>query len=327
MKFFDPHREKILSQLTSVHYEFPSARQLEAAMSYVVTDYITRARIRARIGRGFEARALLVVGSSRVGKTAELDHVREEFDLAKIALPGGRCAKMIKVTLSGYSSWKTLGASTLSELGFETRSYSNQNQNQIWDLVAFHAEAHGVVCIHYDECQHIFRGKSKDVQDILIDCFKSLLKRPSWPLILILSGVEELKDYILREEQLRYLVKTITFDEIDPNSDEDLLELNKLCFAYADRVGVDFTELSNSDFYQRLAFACSNRWGLVINLLFDALVSAALATGPSKLDVHFCRAFTEGQGLNSKASPFSIDEYEKYFDRQAILNNWLNGNQ
>ena len=327
MKFFDPDREKILSQLASCHYEFPRARQLEEAMSYMVTDYITRARIRDSIGKGFEARALLVVGPSRIGKTVELDNVAKEFDLANIVLPDGRYAKIIKVTLSGYSSWKTLGASTLSEMGFETRSYSTQNQNQIWDLVAFHAEAHGVICIHYDECQHIFRGKSKDVQDILIDCFKSLLKRPSWPLMLIFSGVEELKDHILREEQLRYLVKTVTFDEIDPNSDEDLLELNRLCFAYADRVEVDFTELSSSDFYQRLAFACSNRWGLVINLLFDALVSAALEKGPSRLSAHFCAAFTEAQGLNPQISPFSIDEYEKYFDSQAILNKWLEGKQ
>ncbi|GGX39123.1 hypothetical protein GCM10007385_02590 [Tateyamaria omphalii] len=323
MKFVNDERAAILKKLASVHYEFPRTRRLERVFTHIVTDYLTRAGIREQGGKRFEAFALLLIGPSRVGKTADLEQLSREFNSAQIVLPDGRTAKMIKVTLSGLVTWKMLGSSTLTELGFPIQVPQNANQDLIWNLVAKHAQEHGVVCIHYDECQHIFKDKSAEAQNILIDSFKSLLKKPSWPLMLIFSGVKELREFIMREEQLRFLVKTVTYDEIDPSSEEDLLELNRLCFAYADRVEVDFTDLSNSDFFRRLAFACSNRWGLVINLLFDALVEAVSAKEASITSAHFCHAFTETQELSPRISPFSINEYEKYFDREAILSAWL----
>ena len=48
---------------------------------------------------------------------------------------------------------------------------------------------------------------------------------PTRPLMLLFSGMQQLKEFILREEQLRYLVRTVTFNEIDPLCEE---ELNKL---------------------------------------------------------------------------------------------------
>lgn len=323
MKFFDEKKAEILDRLASVHYEFPRSDRLEKVFTEIVTDYLTRSRIREREGRNFEALAMLLVGASRLGKTADLDYLRDEFNSAELKLPDGKAAKMIKVTLSGYVTWKMLGSSTLAALGFPNKVAQNANQDVIWKLVADHARDHGVVCIHYDECQHIFKDKSEEAQNLLIDCFKSVLKQPSWPLMLVFSGVEDLREYIMRQEQLRYLVRTVTYLEVDPNNDEDLLELNKLCFAYADRVEIDFSELSNSDFFRRLAFACSNRWGLVIILLFDALIAAAVSGEKTVKAAHFCKAFTDVQELSRRVSPFSIEEYEKYFDSEAILAAWL----
>ena len=321
MTFVNQAKAKHLKILKDAHYEFPRTHRLNEAVEWAFTDYFVNAEIRQETGKGFEARALLVVGPSRVGKSVEVDQIRYELDRCKLSMPDGRPAKMVKVTLRGISSWKSLGTHTLSELGFNSRSSSNQSQ--IWDLVAFHAQAHGVVCIHYDECQHIFSGKSVDVQDNLIDCFKSLLKQPAWPLMLVFSGVQQLKEFILREEQLRYLVRTVTFNEIDPFCEEDLIELNKLCFAYADRVSVDFSEISNSDFHQRLSYSCADRWGLVIELLIEALTLAKTENQRMIEKRHFCRAFTDRFELKPNHSPFSVEQYEEFFRREAILEMWL----
>lgn len=322
MIFVDPERVKSLRILKDAHYEFPRAEKLREAFRWMFTDYFVNADIRQAKGKDFEARALLVVGSSRVGKTTEIDQVREELSQSQMLMPDGRAAKMIKVSLRGISSWKDLGAHTLIELGFPSKSSSNQTQ--IWELVAFHAQAHGFVCIHYDECQHIFSNKSAEAQDNLIDCFKSILKQPAWPLMLVFSGVQQLQEFILREEQLAYLVRTVTFYDVDPASDEDLVELNRLCFAFADKIGIDFAELSNSDFHQRLAYACANRWGIVIELLFDALLRAKSDNSKMIGAKHFCDAFTVRFELKKRHSPFSIEDYEEFFQSEAILRMWAN---
>ncbi len=96
--------------------------------------------------------------------------------------------------------------------------------------------------------------------------------------MLMLSGVPSLGGYIREEEQLFELLDPISFDPIalgtksDPHKDPDMLELNKLVFAYADHAAVDFEDLADFDFLERLDFACASRWGLVIELLIAALV-------------------------------------------------------
>lgn len=102
-------------------------------------------------------------------------------------------------------------------------------------------------------------------------------------MMLILSGVPELAQHIQKEKateerrQLRFLLRPVYFDLIDLN--RDFAELNGLAYSYADKAGVDFDELSNADFFRRLAFACAYRWGLVIEMLIEAFVACLLAGG------------------------------------------------
>ncbi|MEQ6202268.1 hypothetical protein ABMC88_04360 [Sulfitobacter sp. HNIBRBA2951] len=116
--------------------------------------------------------------------------------------------------------------------------------------------------VHFDECQHIFSGKSASVRKIILDSFKSLLKRTDWPLMLILSGVNELTEYVSEEEQLSYLLWLVIFAEIRPNNTLDIKEIRGLCHLYAGKADVGFPEkLSTPDFMKRLAFCSAIRWG------------------------------------------------------------------
>ena len=157
---------------------------------------------------------------------------------------------------------------------------------------------------------------------MILDSFKSLLKQPEWPLMLILSGVDSLVHHITSEEQLAYLMRPVSFTEIAMHHPDDLAELVSLCHAYADKAGLDFTGLNTRDFYERLTCACADRWGLVIELLIDAFVIALDngATEPGPL--HFCLAFTRRTGLREGFSPFSIDSYEKLFEARKIFEIW-----
>lgn len=318
MSFVDLETAQIIRTLREGHYQFPRTEQLHAAIAEMTTKYYAE----AALTDDFEARATLVVGPSRIGKTSEMDNQRRLFNEADIKMPDGRPAKMVKVMLRGSSSWKELGVLTLRALGYDIEVRGAVNQTLIWNKVMFHAKANGDICIHYYECQHIFIRRSAEIQEQIRGCFKSLLKQPEWPLMLVFSGVDELKQHILAEEQLGNLVKTVTFAEIDPRKASDLSEMNSVCFAYADKVALDFSTLSSADFHRRLAFACSNRWGLVIELVIPSAVIAKKAKSTSIELAHFCQAFTNRFELQSGYSPFSFDDYQQHFDADAVFRLW-----
>ncbi len=317
MSFVDLNAAGAISALKGAHYSFPRATRLQEGMEWMVTDYYAKATLR----RPFEARGLLVTGPSRIGKTTEIRRQLVNLNDGSTKMPDGRPACFVSVVLKGLLSWKDLGIHTLRE-GLGYPALGRLTQREVWDRVVIQARDQGVIGIHYDECQHIFPKTTGEARSMILDSFKSLLKQPEWPLMLILSGVDSLIHHVTSEEQLAYLMRPVSFSEISLFRPEDLSELVSLCHAYADKVNVDFSSLNTRDFYERLACACANRWGLVIELLIDAFVIAldqgAVEAGPQ----HFCLAFTRQTGLRNGYSPFSIDSYEKLFEAQKIFEIW-----
>ena len=290
-------------------------------MEWMITDYAAK----SSNGKPFEAKGPIVTGPSRIGKSGEIGKMLEAVNDGSTVMPDGRPAMIEKVTLDGSLSFKELGRRTLKDgLGYGKKASekisSRANQGDVWDQVFFQAKEQGVVGIHFDECQHIFSGKSPSVRKIVLDSSKSLLKRTDWPLKLILSGVNDLTEYVSEEEQLSYLLRPIVFAEIRPNDTADLKEISDLCHLYAGKAGVVFLEnLWTSDFTKRLAFCSANRWGLLIELVIDALKIAHFNDAAQVDTEHFCRSFTDRAGFAAGHSPVSIEYYEEAFDTDKIL--------
>jgi hypothetical protein len=162
--------------------------------------------------------------------------------------------------------------------------------------VEFQAEGQGVVGIHYDECQHIFSKHNPTANAIILDSFKALLKQINWPIMLILSGFDELADYVAQEEQLNHLLRPIAFGEIAVRKAEDRDELAALCFGFADRANISFVNLHTEDFYRRLAFASVDRWGLAIELIIDAMKIARQANQSEVTIDDFSLAYSHSTG-------------------------------
>jgi len=109
----------------------------------------------------------------------------------------------------------------------------------------------------------------------------------------------------------------VHFDLISlPN---DLEEMNRLAYEFADAVGLCFDPLSNVDFFRRLNHACARRWGLVIELLIEAFTIATLeSTSVCSID-HFVAAFATRFRLPGGFSPFTAPDYEECFDPSKML--------
>ncbi len=317
MSFVNLATARTISALKGAHYTFPRALRLREGMEWIITDYYAKAALR----RPFEARGLLVTGPSRIGKTTEIRRQLDALNDGTTRMPDGRLARFVSVVLKGLLSWKDLGIHTLRE-GLNYPAEGRLTQREVWDRVVTQAREQGVIGIHYDECQHIFPKKTGEARVMILDSFKSLLKQPEWPLMLILSGVDSLVHHITSEEQLAYLLRPVSLSEIALHRQDDLNELASLCHAYADKAGLNFSRLNTRDFYDRLTCACANRWGLVIELLIDAFVIALSEEASEPGPQHFCLAFTRRTGLREDYSPFSIDSYEKLFEPQKIFEIW-----
>jgi len=138
--------------------------------------------------------------------------------------------------------------------------------------------------------------------------------------MLIFSCIDDLIGCVSEEEQLAFLLGPIAFNEIRPDSADDQSEINDLCHLYAGKAGVSFPEeLWTSDFFKRLAFSSLNRWGLLIELVIDALKIAHIVDARHVDNDCFCKAFTDRTKFKPGFSPFVIDQYDDAFNTEKIL--------
>lgn len=318
MEFLNDKRIKVSSALNASLFEMPRREKLNKHFKRIVSDNFG---LRAS-GKPFEAKGLIVTGESRSGKTTEIEDLVNQFNDQKYILFDDVPARIISCKLSGVVSWKDMGLNVLKELGFPFKNF--KTVPEIWMKVAEQVKLQGVIGIHFDECQHVFGKGSKVTNSIILDSFKSLAKQSGWPLILILSGVPDLLKFVVPYEQLNYLMTHVRFDLIDldrkPSKEKGDLEcMNEICFHYADMIDIDFEPLSNRGFMERLCFAGANRWGLVIELVIEALTLCKLDDQSEISLKYFEEAFADKTGIPLGFSPFSDDDYQEAFSKENLV--------
>lgn len=259
---------------------------------------------------------MLVTAPSRTGKTHELQYLLTQFNDARETMPDGKAAQFIRVILAGRMTWKDLGYRILEKLDYPVAR--TLSQARIWETVRQQAQKLGVIGIHFDECQHVFSRKRNNTNEKFLDEFKTLMKDPDWPFMLILSGVPELEGYICGYEQLAYLLKPVRMHAIKVS--RDLSELNELCYSLAGAAEIDFEQMQMAeDFYARLAHAGAYRWGLVIELFIAALVEAT-RLGDTTLKIgHFQTAYQSQYGIEPAISPFVVDGFRECINPEKLL--------
>jgi hypothetical protein len=299
--------------LKAAHFPLPRGKELFEAMSWCASDYYSK----ATAGRPFEARGVLVIGESRQGKSREIQRLLEKFNDGSVIMPDGRPAKIIHCILSGKVTWKDLGVKILEVLKYPLKG--RRSQAEIWDLVIKCAELQGVVGIHFDECQHVFTEDGERTNQQILDSFKTLLKESRWPLMLILSGVPGLATHVAKEEQLARLLRTVRFEEIDLTRQADMDELLDLTFSYAEKAGLDFSQLAEKDFLERLVYACLGRWGLIIEMVIEALTLCQIEGSTVCSIDHFSRAYAKTYSTPIGYSPFTVPNYRDAFDPKKLM--------
>jgi Cdc6-like AAA superfamily ATPase len=265
------------------------------------------------IGGGrFEAEGLLVIGPSGTGKTTEIRALIQKFNKDDIALPDGSRARFAECVLKGIGTWKDLGKATARSIGYPVSPKARLTQSEIWDIVVREAKLAGVIGIHFDEAQHIFREKSVADRLAVLDSFKTLMKSHDWPLMLIFSGVPELDGYVKEEPQLHRLLTHIHFNDI--NLPEDYETIHQIVGSYAMLAGVDVdTDLMSQDFFDRLAAAAASRWGLLIAVTKFAVAEAQRAGSSKLVRDHFTAWWVSKTEVSWVATPFTHRDFRTLY--------------
>lgn len=263
-------------------------------------------------GARFETESILVTGQSGSGKTKEIAELLKRFNASNILLPSGQPARFAECELKGTLGWKDLGKNSMRAIGFPVADRARLTQVEIWERVVTEAKLAGVVGIHYDEAQHIFRKKNETDRLAILDSFKTLMKSHDWPLMLIFSGVPELDGYLQEEPQLYRLINRIRFQDVSLPDDFDTVHEIVSSYALSSKLELDGS-IPTEDFYHRLVVAGAFRWGLVIKLTIKA-IGIARETGMNALNAgQFIKAWVDKTDTNPAATPFTHSGFETMF--------------
>lgn len=289
-------------------YPLPRAETLEKDLREIFSTYLGN----LVHGRQFDAEGMLVTGRSGSGKTRELEDLIRRFNASGARLSDGRQAQIAQCMLSGIGGWKGLGARAAKALGYPIASKSKLTHEEIWDVVLREAELRGVVGIHFDEVQHIFRKRSDLDRLAILDAFKTLMKTRNWPLILIFSGVPELDDYIREEGQLYRLMKLVPFEDVI--LPDNYKVIHEIVGSYALNADIEVDEdLMTEDFLNRLATAGAYRWGLIIHMVRQSATVARKKGDRRLAREHFVDWWVSKTKAAPAATPFLHRDFETMF--------------
>lgn len=291
-------------------FPLPRAENLKLEFSKLFSRHLGH----LRGGHYFEGEVLLVTGSSGAGKTTELEKLMREFNKDRILLPNGSAAQIPLCLLDRKGTWKDLGRNTLVSMGYPLSDGARVTQAQIARRITQQGELQGVIGVWYDEAQHVLARKSDVALEEVLDCFKTMLKGPEWPMLLILSGVPELAGYIPKFEQLARKVTHVSFEDI--NFEEDAETINDVVGSYAlEAELVVADQLVTGDFLHRLVTAGAFRWGLVFDMINMAITNALTRQSDELTNEHFVEAWVSKTGMSRAATPFTHSSYVTMFRR------------
>lgn len=288
--------------LKSQYFRMKRADELDTCLQALVEDFDAGNLSGAR----FEAGGLMVIGESGTGKSKEIEQALVRLQQKSERLECGIEVNFISHMLTGESKWKSVGLALLHELKYELSA--KRTEHEIWDRVRAQLKGQGIWLVHMDECQHMFQTTGESETRRILNAFKTLMKYQDWPVIVILSGVPELRDKINLDPQLRELLLPYYMSALDPRS-KDLDEIDTAFYGLAESVGIDITEIRSEDAYSRLSYGHEDLYGRIFRFIVFAL--GEMPDGVKKLTLeHLAECYARKTGCQPGQNVFLREDYQ-----------------
>lgn len=268
-----------------------------------IDDLIYRRKAHAEAGRVTAQKGIVVVGNAGAGKSFGIEHLLLKHPKLSFGQPYNEA---LTVRLASEATIKGVGLDTLNAYGYESKG--SRTGHSIWRQVMRQAHSHKTLFLHFDEAQHIIRGKSKSEFDQVMLVWKSCLEYAVWPVSLILSGTCELLELINRDDQLSRRFDAVHFAPMTFASHGH--EVAAVLGAYLDAAKMSRGQtLDSSTFLRRLLHAARYEFGSLIGIIIAA-IELALREGRLKLEQsHFASAYRKQKRCVDALNPFVVADF------------------
>ncbi|MCR6633490.1 ATP-binding protein [Devosia sp.] len=255
-----------------------------------------------------QAKAILVTGSSRAGKSFAVGQALAELEPIQTVEGEVLTPNPIFVECSSFFDPAGLGSQILHQIGYPaTREFP---ANIAWERVRKHLANARPAPLVIDEYQYSFQptgvGEKRmdTVRANIQGLFRSLLDVPSWPTPLILIGTQSVLEMLEKPEVFHVREKIRDIVRIAPvtRGTANVNQLMEALTAYCDLGQVTYQ--LESDVLLRLIHACSGARGLILDFLKDVVVAAARSDNRLLVTKHFADIYRNHTGAHDHGNPF-----------------------
>jgi hypothetical protein len=265
-------------------------------------------------GNRREGGAIVLVGESGAGKSLSLRRLVGRHPLFPgYMVPRSGCAA-VYVRVPSFCTPKALGRITLRQLGLPIKG--NPPGHMIWEMIYERLEELRRVVLHFDEMHNVTRYATDDEIDDIRNMIKTLVVSPTWPIIVIISGLPELVGLTrpiteirrrCRHQEFKSLILPDGIREIETAID-DLVNTAELTLE---------TTIHDA-LPARLIHAALNEIGTSIEVTQDAIRVALKSRAKGLAREHFAEAYTIRTGCPLNENPFVVPNWAQ-IDCTAVL--------
>lgn len=262
-------------------------------------------------------RGIVLIGRSGSGKTTAMREFRRSSSDLIRSDPMQEICEFIGLQVPSPATMKFLGTATLQACGYPTTR--DKAASAIWDMVKQRLMFRKTLFLHFDEAQDLTRFQTENERRAVVNTLKSLMENSQWPVSLILTGTPELKAIINQDPQLARRLYPIEIDRL--NACCDAAAVLDLLRHYVRRAGCSLEDdLAGEGFAQRLMHAADYEFGLMAELIVQAL-SAALFTEGVQTTLrlgHFGDVFHMRSNAVDGLNPFLAEDFRRIDPRQVL---------
>lgn len=286
-----PSAVSLVEILRNHHISFPRDNEVAGALKELAAQIPVRRDTSAPHGplNRDEQDVLVITGATGSGKNFTIKRA-----LRAVPAPFDAAATIERHTLlvkfpSAFST-KELARRILKKLGLETIVDEPHADAELWALVSWHLQMHGVLVLHLDEFQRWktergLAGTSHRIKAIyrLAEILNDLLLNEHWPVSLVISGLPEVLEFWDLEamDQVNRRSKFVSFAQM---SGAYRSAMGVAISDYAALAGIKVTLSPSDEVAERLIFASGHTVGIALEYAQEAVISA-VSRGSKELEL------------------------------------------
>jgi len=307
---------EVLSRVNAIYVE----GHRDTVIRNKFEDYLAFSFANQRHGRRGKGRAFFITGESGAGKTDAVEHLLKTHPtMQPIDTEFGPVLPFVSVSLRGAATLSILGNAILEAAGYGSKR--KIAQGDVWNMMPAELANLGVALVHIDETQHLLAHAKE--RDDLVKSLKGLMNDHEWPLRIVLSGMPEVNQMLLEDEQAERRQFSVELPSI--SLPEEISVVTKIITELSAAAEMDVSEVLTSDLPERIAHAANYQYGRIADVVIAAIYVAALKSSKSLGRTHFARAYLMHANVQGRdeLNPFISDYWQKLDPGFFIANKQL----